>query len=98
MKLRLPDATAIVRPHEHVIFVVVDVPRLGEELSREHLRGENLLIASLAALGAAQLDQLVVDVRASGQEEGRARRVVVAKPELLLLSDVLVVEVDSFAV
>jgi len=88
-----PDALApVVLPEEHVVGVVGEVAGHIEDLGVEHLRRHDLLVPLLPALVAHQLDQLVVNVAARWEEEGRARSQVVGKPEVLSPPDLLVAQ------
>mmetsp|Transcript_2393 Transcript_2393/g.7077 ORF Transcript_2393/g.7077 Transcript_2393/m.7077 type:complete len:787 (+) Transcript_2393:404-2764(+) len=71
---------------EHVVAVVVRVPRRLPQVEVEHVGSDHLLVAADPVLVADEAHQLVVDARTRRLEEGAPRRQLVEEEELLPLA------------
>ena len=68
-----PKLPAIDFADEHVVFVVIVVPRLHEQLHVVHLRRNHLIEAQQGVVAAHHLGELVVDKRPGRVEKGHGR-------------------------
>ena len=68
----------------HAYLVVLPVSRRLPQLGVIHVRGEHLRVPARPILAFDEVRELVVDARAVGQPEGRARRQVMEEEQLLL--------------
>lgn len=80
---------------EHIVLVVSPVARSFPDADIVHVGGLDLLVATLAVLGAQERLDLIEDLDSVGEEEGTTGGRLIEEEEFLLLADPQVVALLS---